>query len=85
MKPNEFQKLAATVYGGGDYAWMASAKNWRKELSSCGDTLFAFIMIELSTKEGCETWDDARQRIDTAISDLGDIAISIRRRKNATD
>lgn len=73
MKPNAFQKLAAEVYGGGDYAWMAQSKNWRKDLDSCGDALFAFIMIELSDREGCETWYDALTRMNAAACDLEDV------------
>jgi hypothetical protein len=70
MRPNKFQKAAAEVYAGGDYAWLAKSKNWRKDLASCGDGLLAYVMIDLSTDEACDSWNDAALRIICAIDDL---------------
>jgi hypothetical protein len=76
FKVNDWQRVIARSYGGGDYAYLADIDDYaqlRQELSECGDTLFAFLMIELSEAEDCENLDTAMQRIDTAINDLGQV------------
>lgn len=63
---NEFQKTVAHVYGGGDFAHITSMN----EVNDCGDTLFKFLMIELSNEEDCEDRDTAIRRVWSAIYDL---------------
>lgn len=67
MSLNPWQTAVARVYGAGDYAHIQSVE----EAKDCGDTLFQFLMIELSTSEGCDTAEEARQRISNALFDLG--------------
>lgn len=75
---NAYQQAAAKVYGGGDFAHFADITSTQAldgiELRECGDTLFKFVMIELSTGEDCDSLDTAKQRIATAISELEDVA-----------
>lgn len=41
-----------------------------EEVPDCGDTLFQFLMIELSTNEDCDSASEAVKRLDNAIRDL---------------
>lgn len=41
-----------------------------EDVPGCGDTLFQFLMVELSTKEDCDSASEAVKRLDTAINDL---------------
>lgn len=63
---NEFQKMAAKVYGGGDYAHIKS----KAETIDIGDTLFRFIMIELSDDEDCDELETAITRMRMARDDI---------------
>lgn len=75
---NAWQKVIARHYGGGDYAYFAEkGEISAADLNGCGDTLFRFLIIELSEREDCDTLDEgirrcenARQQLDDAISVL---------------
>lgn len=77
---NPFQRAVASKYGGGDFSWISKSNDWRRDIDLCGDALFQFLMIELSTKEGCDTWDDAAARMDFALRDLLDVVDVVHRR-----
>jgi len=62
---NSFQQLCAQSYGGGDFVHVESVAEARET-----DTLFAFLMIELAEREGCDTRENAIRRLDMAISDI---------------
>lgn len=71
---NEWQKLAALSYGDGDYAYIAREpatpdEVWAK-INEVGDTLFLFVMKELSSAEGVDCVETAVNRLETAINDL---------------
>ena len=72
-KFNEFQETAKKVYCNGDYAHTRTLEG----TDEVGDTLFAFIMYELSTEEGCENLHEAVGRLNIAISDIGKVADAI--------
>lgn len=78
---NEYQRAVALSYGGGTFSWLTESNKWRRDLDHCGDTLFQFLMIELSTKEGCQSWDDAWVRIRYAQDDLAVAMAAIERGK----
>lgn len=63
---NSFQQLCVQAYGGGDFAHVESVAEARET----GDTLFAFLMIELAGSEGCDTREEAVRRLEMAISDI---------------
>lgn len=56
---NPFQKSVAQNYCGGDFSHVSTTE----EAKEVGDTLFYFLIVELSTTEGCNNADDARQRL----------------------
>lgn len=65
-----FQITAAKLYKDGKYAHLIHAPDWPALLPSLGDTLFAFIMLELSAHEGCSTLASARRRLTSAAQQL---------------
>jgi len=75
-KLNRLQQIAAQVYGGGDYAHITS----RKEAQSdhCGDTLFTFIMRELSDHDDPGLpFEEGVRRMETAIRELQEVLAAL--------
>ncbi len=72
---NPFQRACADVYGGGDFAHVQHVEEARE----AGDTLFAFLMIELASSEGCDGYDEAVRRLDMAIADIQGVAEAVQR------
>jgi hypothetical protein len=70
---NPFQLLCAQTYGEGDFAHIESVEQAR----DVGDTLFVFLMIELSLSEGCESTDEALCRLEIAKADIGRVIDAI--------
>lgn len=60
---NPFQTIAAKLYKDGKHAHLIDTPDWPALLPHVGDTLFAFIMLELSAQEGCAYLTDARYRM----------------------
>lgn len=60
------QKLAARVYGGGDYAHLSTLA----DCEDCGDTLFTALQRELDPGEDCDGLEEARRRVRDMIRDL---------------
>lgn len=63
---NSFQCQCAAVFGGGDFAHVTTLD----EVRACGDTLFTFLMIELSDHEGCTDLPEAARRLEQAQCDI---------------
>ncbi len=72
---NPFQRACADAYGGGDFAHIQNIEEARE----AGDTLFAFLIIELASSEGCYSADEAVRRLDMAIADIQAVAEAIQR------
>ena len=72
---NPFQRACADVYGGGDFAHIQDVEEARE----AGDTLFAFLMIELASSEGCDSADEAVRRLDMAVADIQGVAEAVQR------
>jgi hypothetical protein len=51
---NKWQKVVCEMYAGGDYHYLKGSPRWLEQLDDVGDTLFTFLMIELSDAEDCE-------------------------------
>ncbi|GBE49182.1 hypothetical protein BMS3Bbin13_00081 [bacterium BMS3Bbin13] len=58
---NAYQKICAKTYAAGEYDGLEKTD---------GDSLFNFLMRELSTEEDCQSIDDARFRIRTVVKDV---------------
>lgn len=71
---NAWQRAVCRNYGNGDYKHLIFSPRWLAQLDDVGDTLFTFLMIELSTAEDCEDAETALQRLQSARDDL-DLAI----------
>jgi hypothetical protein len=69
MKLNHWQKAILRDYADGDFSYLADHDEiWNP--AELGDALLSFLLIELSTEEGCETFDDATDRITSGQRDL---------------
>lgn len=67
MQFNEWQRAVARNYGDGDYAQFAvGGAISDADLNQCGDTLFVFLMLELSDAEDCDSTEEAIRRIESA-------------------
>lgn len=63
---NVWQKAIARSYDGGEYAhFAAEGKVSYDDLDQCGDTLFVFLMLELSDTEDCDSTEEAIRRIES--------------------
>jgi len=67
---NKYQATLCDAFSHGDYAYLAQSKHWRRDLEGLGDTLFKFLMTELSTGEGCEDEEEAVRRLQAVSSDV---------------
>ena len=67
---NASQRVVCKAYGGGDFNHYADDPDWRHSIDQCGDTLFRFLMIELSDGEDCEDAETAVQRLIRARDDI---------------
>ncbi|MDF0490402.1 hypothetical protein PX554_19930 [Sphingomonas sp. H39-1-10] len=63
---NSFQRQCAAVFGGGDFAHVTTLD----EVRACDDTLFTFLMIELSGPEDCTDLPEAVRRLEQAQCDI---------------
>jgi hypothetical protein len=75
---NRFQTCAANHYAEGHFAHLANSETWRKDLDGLGDGLFRYLILELSTREDCETWAEAMGRVDGAIQGLEQVLTAFR-------
>ncbi|MHA3790543.1 hypothetical protein [Sphingomonas sp. YL-JM2C] len=66
---NAFQRACAQHYADGDFAHVETLDQVREQ----GDTLFTFLMVELSSSEDCDGRDESVRRVDTAIDNLRDV------------
>src|SRR3546814_3281767 len=64
-KFNRAQRIVANIYGDGDFQHVRPG-----EIHDVGDTLFTFLMVELSDDEGCDDVEEARRRVRMAIDEL---------------
>lgn len=74
---NPWQAAVAKQYADGDFAHFATDPHWRANLEGCGDTLFSFLMIELSSQEDCDGPDEAVSRLERARDDIDDAIASV--------
>lgn len=74
---NAWQKAVARTYADGDFANLIDDPQWRQQLPLLGDTLFSFIMIELSDREGCDSLKEAVDRLSSAREDVEQALIEV--------
>ena len=63
---NPFQQICAVAYGEGDFAHIESIE----EAHDLGDPLFAFLIAELASSEGCDCREEALRRLEMAAADI---------------
>jgi len=74
---NASQIAVLEAYADGHFAHFVeidSEDAFNQQLASCGDGLIRFLLVELSTKEDCDSLATAYQRIQTAIANLQAVA-----------
>lgn len=77
---NDAQKAVLRTYANGDFAHLCEVtdeKTLADELEHCGDGLLRFLIVELSSKEDCDSLQEAQQRIESAISQLQEVVDAI--------
>lgn len=70
---NDAQRAILTTYAEGDFAHLCDVtteQQLKDELDACGDGLLRFILVELASKEDCDTLQEAQQRIASAVRQL---------------
>jgi len=75
---NRYQKICAAAYCNGEY------HQWPEGADS-GDTLFDFLMRELSNEEGCDDLRVARARIACVLSDVKNVYAALERAEEDAD
>ena len=68
-KFDKFQDVVLNSYEGGEFSYCKDMKEVRKS----DDGLFAFLMSELSEKEGCDSFDEAVHRLEIVQRQVGDL------------
>ncbi|HET6525042.1 hypothetical protein [Sphingopyxis sp.] len=63
---NPFQQICTAAYSEGDFAHIESAEQAR----NVGDPLFAFLLAELASSEGCDRREEALRRLEMATADI---------------
>lgn len=74
------QVVCATSYEDGEFQYLLDSKSdaeFKRSLQDCGDTLFKFLMIELSPHEDCEDAQDAIRRVSIAIDQLYTVKLAL--------
>lgn len=69
MKLNDMQRAVLRDYDNGEFVYL-SQQDSIFETDILGDGLLEFILIELSSKEDCESLEDGVSRITRARDDL---------------
>ncbi|PJG47228.1 hypothetical protein CAF53_02460 [Sphingobium sp. LB126] len=77
---NPFQRACAAVFSGGDFSHVETIQQAR----DMHDTLFTFLMIELSTSEDCNSRDEAIRRLEAAVADIEQVIEAVRHADIAT-
>lgn len=63
---NTFQRALKDVYASGEFAHVTTPQ----QVEGTGDSLFAFLMREVSTAEDCASKEDALRRLQTVLLDV---------------
>lgn len=75
---NEAQTVCARTYAGGEFAHLVEEPTtWRGFIDSCGDTLFRFMMLELSDGEDCHTIGEGHDRITRARDEVEGVMLAL--------
>lgn len=67
---NAWQKAVCETYSSGDYQHLHKNPRWKDAVEDLGDTLFRFLMIELSDSEDCENAETALQHLEAVRDDI---------------
>ncbi len=67
---NRWQRKLALQFDGGLHVDLVKATHWRLYIKEPGDLLFRYLMLELSSVEGCNSVKEAHKRIQEAIDRL---------------
>ena len=65
---DRFQRIVLDAYQDGEHANLRPS-----EIGSSGDTLLKFLLIDISEREDCDSFEEAVYRLDAAIKDLTEV------------
>ena len=82
---SQTQRLVFEHYAGGEYSYYLEDIATQEELDETlneeserfGDTLFVFLLRELSPSEDCHDLETAARRVETSIEQLQDVQVAI--------
>ena len=72
-KLNKAQKICRKNYASGDFNYCASAE----EARDIGDSLFGFLMTELSDEEDCIGRDTALARMANVVREVSEVQVAL--------
>jgi hypothetical protein len=67
---NPQQIAVAEAHAGGEFAYIIRKANWRSDLPGYGDSMFVYLMKELSTDQDCFGDEDALRLLRAAKLDI---------------
>lgn len=67
---NKIQKIVMNTYSGGEFAGYSTAD---EAIDTSGDSLFSFLLTEVSDDEDCETVETAIKRLQTSIDYIQEV------------
>lgn len=70
---NPYQRACAAAYTQGDFEHVQDIEQARE----LRDTLFTFLMTELSSNEGCDSRSEALRRLNMAMANIEDVVDAI--------
>lgn len=68
-----YQIALAKTYAQGEFAWILDIRDWQNFTTDSVDTLFRFLMFELSHGEGCIDLQTALKRLQTAADHIEEV------------
>ena len=69
---NQAQQILLSSFEGGEFA-----KATQAEIENCGDTLFKFLLAELSDAEGCDSLTEAYHRLTVAEEQINSVLMAV--------
>lgn len=79
MTFDEIQKVVVDTYDDGEHSAISPSV-----VSQCGDGLLEFLLLELSEKEGCESFQEALDRLDTIQRQINQVRLGLQGKIDAS-
>ena len=74
---DKFQKVVAESYEGGEFNCDEVLNTLRDSSEDIGDSLFEFLMDEISEGEGVDSYKEAVRRLNTIVKQVEEVKIAM--------